>query len=149
MRIRKRSRGCRWPLHTLLIYTNQSRKMASTAKNAPGGKKTQGILIGLDKIGKSSVPRSPGHCNQNSWKKQQTHATPPWKVGANLDYVAEEDGGVDKMDGADMSLDLSSKVNNPAPSCTQETESTPLQTQDLGEWFEQLNTLNGMCIAAS
>jgi hypothetical protein len=53
------------------------------------------------------------------------------------------------MDGADMSLDLSSKVNNPAPGCTQETEFMPLITRDLGEQFEQLNILNGMRIAAS
>ena len=107
--------------------------MASAAKNALGGKKTQGILIDLNKIGKPSAPRSLGHCNWNKGKKQKTHATPPWKEHTNLDNVAEEDGGVDEMDGVDMSLDLSSKVNNPAPSCTQETESTPLQTQDLGD----------------
>ncbi len=53
------------------------------------------------------------------------------------------------MDGTDMSLDLSSKVNDPAPGCTQETESMPLQMRDLSKRFEQLNSLNGMHIVAS
>ena len=122
--------------------------MASTAKNAPGGKKTQGILIGLDKIGKPPASRCLGHRNQNKGKKQKTHATPPRKEGTNLDNVTEEDGGVDKMDGADMSLDLFSKVNDQAQCFTQETEFRPLQTQDLGKQFEQLNSLSGMHIAA-
>jgi hypothetical protein len=68
--------GTQAALAHIVDLTNQSRKMASTAKNAPGGKKTQGILIGLDKIGNpnaqdSGAPQS----NQRDEAKKTCNTT--------------------------------------------------------------------------
>ncbi len=118
------------------------------AKNGSGGKKMQGILIGLDKIGKTLAPRFPWHCIHYKGKKQKTHATPP-QEGATKWDTTEEEGGEDKMDGTDISLDLSKEANELAPGCTQETESTPLQGWDLDGHFEQLSSLMGIQTVAS
>jgi hypothetical protein len=72
--------------------------MISTAKTGPGGKKTQGILLGFNWVGKPPAPKSPRHRNHGKGKKQKMYTAPPCN-GANKLDITEKEGGEQELDG--------------------------------------------------
>jgi hypothetical protein len=67
--------------------------MIPTVKTSPSGKKTQGILIGFDRVGKPLAPKSPGHRNHGKGKKERTYMMPPCNKADKLDIIEKEGEG--------------------------------------------------------